>query len=109
MFLLEVAFILYINFMLENLTIILFANLHDNDSAPRFCFLIVGKDVYIFFFLFGWAVGTILLYSFFFSFWLDHSVHFKNILCHILHMSRITYILLKKLTSLPFHYDLFLL
>ena len=66
MFLLEVAFILYINFMLENLTIILFANLHDNDSAPRFCFLIVGKDVYIFFFLLGWAVGTILLYSFFF-------------------------------------------
>ena len=44
MFLLEVAFILYINFMLENLTIILFANLPDNDSAPRFCFLIVGKD-----------------------------------------------------------------
>ena len=69
MFLLEVAFILYINFMLENLTIILFANLPDNDSAPRFCFLIVGKDVYIFFFfLFGWAVGTILLYSFFFFF-----------------------------------------
>ena len=108
MFFLEVAFILYINFMLENLTIILFANLHDNDSAPRFCFLIVGKDVYIFFFFLAgqWAPFCSTV---FFSFWLDHSVHFKNILCHILHMSRITYILLKKLTSLPFHYDLFLL
>ena len=66
MFLLEVAFILYINFMLENLTIILFANFPDNDSAPRFCFLIVGKDVYIFFFSFWLGSGHHSALQFFF-------------------------------------------
>ena len=109
MFLLEVAFILYINFMLENLTIILFANLPDNDSAPRFCFLIVGKDVYIFFFFFSFWLGSghHSALQFFFLFGLI--ILFTLRTFHILHMSRITYILLKKLTSLPFHYDLFLL